>query len=722
MMQRKQDVRRIFALTSLLGSLAGCGASDSPDPEPPSAASNDPVDVAVAELGVQIDGCEEGTGTAFAAGVLTLNVEGDPLVLSAPGSKITVNGYTCTGTVAAVPGTQLTTLNVSKILINGDSGDNKVIVDLLPGPFGTKIFATTGGILVDFATTGGADVFMLRGSVNTENVKIAKIMGSGTQLYFELNGDKAADISVKPSADGTAITLSLGGGADSVNAATSAGDITTFGVMTPAIVVAGLDAATSITAYGGAGIDTFQGGLGDDTFYGGPGNDIFKMAATADGADTYVGDADIDTVDYSNRTAALNVDIGPATPSAAGTIDLATIDFADLNGTDLVFSIDSADDTTVSFALAVTPADIVDQINDEFGSRVASLQGQNHLVIASPTTDGTVEVIGDGTAAEGVLGLEPGEIADTVDADDGLIAGSGEGDDVRSSTENITGGTADDVLFGDAAKNTIKGGGGNDTLSGGWKTTATCATTLTQVLDGDVLNGDAGSDTFLMPSLNCWAQANGGVGDNVVDFSGRGVAMVIKNDGLPNDGDMAANEKINIATDVLKLVGGFGDDQITGGPLADTLVGGPGGDLLSGGLGFDTADYSSYATGDDLAVTLCFLATGCAADDGAHGENDTIQAIERVVGGAGADVINATGATVDVTLEGNDGDDTLTGGSGNDVIWGDDGDDELNGGAGADNITAGLGDDEVIGGADDGDICVWDPAEDTTDPAIECEL
>lgn len=85
---------------------------------------------------------------------------------------------------------------------------------------------------------------------------------------------------------------------------------------------------------------------------------------------------------------------------------------------------------------------------------------------------------------------------------------------------------------------------------------------------------------------------------------------------------------------------------ITAGPPV-TVLGGPGNDTLSGGFGEDV-----------------------------------------ILGGPGRD-----------TLDGFNGNDTLDGGGGNDVINGGPGNDTLTGGGGADTIDGGDGDDTIVGGA-----------------------
>ena len=74
----------------------------------------------------------------------------------------------------------------------------------------------------------------------------------------------------------------------------------------------------------------------------------------------------------------------------------------------------------------------------------------------------------------------------------------------------------------------------------------------------------------------------------------------------------------------------------------------------------------------------------------------------RVNGGDGNDVITldeTNGALPAAQLFGGDGNDTLTGGSGNDTLSGQDGNDTLSGGAGNDTLSGASGNDFIAGGA-----------------------
>jgi Ca2+-binding RTX toxin-like protein len=116
------------------------------------------------------------------------------------------------------------------------------------------------------------------------------------------------------------------------------------------------------------------------------------------------------------------------------------------------------------------------------------------------------------------------------------------------------------------------------------------------------------------------------------------------------------------------MLGGGGNDQMTGALGDDTLNGGTGNDALNGDEGNDSMlgaaglDTLVGGTGDD---TL----RGGAQDDVLEGEEQQ----DSLFGDAGKD-----------TLRGGDGNDVLNGGTDNDTLVGGEQDDTMTGGAGAD--------------------------------------
>jgi Ca2+-binding RTX toxin-like protein len=185
-----------------------------------------------------------------------------------------------------------------------------------------------------------------------------------------------------------------------------------------------------------------------------------------------------------------------------------------------------------------------------------------------------------------------------------------------------------------------------------------------------VLIGGAGNDTF-----------SGGSGTDTLDYSGETAGVVANLDtGSGTDGSGADETYYG---DIENLVGGSGNDRLTGNYYNNRIEGGAGDDTLDGGFGDDTLvggsgkDMASYAS--DFFGTTIDLVEGTAS--GWQG-SDTLVGIENAEGGQGSD--NITGNDGDNLLIGNGGNDTLSGGLGNDTLRGGLGTNTLDGGDGVD--------------------------------------
>lgn len=166
-----------------------------------------------------------------------------------------------------------------------------------------------------------------------------------------------------------------------------------------------------------------------------------------------------------------------------------------------------------------------------------------------------------------------------------------------------------------------------------------------------------------------------------------------------------ARDNVLDATGHLRSVGvsgGEGNDSIVGGHSDDLLSGDAGSDTLKGGQGndlifFDADDAIVWGgNGYDSAIV---------ATEDAVSVNMVSQGFEQAYGNDGDDVFNGSGAQVDLSMHGADGDDHITGGDANDVLSGDNGNDTLNSGKGDDFVSGGAGDDAID--ASNGDDVVF---------------
>ena len=238
---------------------------------------------------------------------------------------------------------------------------------------------------------------------------------------------------------------------------------------------------------------------------------------------------------------------------------------------------------------------------------------------------------GTNTAAGDTLGYVFSSAGVSINLATNSAAGGAAQGDIISGFENVTGSGFADQLVGDNGSNVLIGGAGGDTLNGG--SNGSVGDTLSYV------------SSIIGVSINLALNtASGGdaTGDTISNFEN--VTGTAQGDQLVGDGN----------ANVLR--GGAGNDLFVGGLGADTMI---------GGADLDVVDYSSFATG--VAVDLT-LGTGTGGD--------IISEIENITGSAFGDV-----------LIGDNGANTMRGGVGNDFFVAGNGADLLNGGADNDEVS-----------------------------------
>ena len=204
---------------------------------------------------------------------------------------------------------------------------------------------------------------------------------------------------------------------------------------------------------------------------------------------------------------------------------------------------------------------------------------------------------------------------------------------------------------------------------------ATLADPLVRVLDasGAVIAENDDGGRGLDSHLQFTAPASG---DFTIEVDGVGVTAGSYR--LQAEGPGGAN---------LLLSGGLrgSDVGVIGGVEADVIAvlggtnflrGGAGSDTITGGAGFNNVNGN---VGRDHLIGVSTVG-------------------DWLLGGQGADLIDASGSTGHNIVNGNRGLDTITGGSGGDILRGGQADDLITGGAGADWLSGDLGDDTVSGG------------------------
>ncbi len=198
--------------------------------------------------------------------------------------------------------------------------------------------------------------------------------------------------------------------------------------------------------------------------------------------------------------------------------------------------------------------------------------GEQNTVTA--TVGSTVVTFNDATAP---VNAGPGCISTGTHSADCAISGltligMDLGDDndyglVGGGIAVILGGAGNDDLTGGSGADLLDGGPGNDSLAGG---------------EGDdLLDGGPGADTLV----------GGNGGDDVADYSGRTSAVYVSLDGVSNDGEVG--EADNVSSGVEDVLGGSGNDTLTGDLASNLFDGGAGADtFIGGGAGTDFVDYS----------------------------------------------------------------------------------------------------------------------------------
>lgn len=400
----------------------------------------------------------------------------------------------------------------------------------------------------------------------------------------------------------------------------------------------------------------------DDLLDGGDDADTFVVEDSF-GADTIVGGeggTDDDTIDLSAVTAPVEVSLGS---SETGTITdgADTLSYSEIEALTLT----SGDDTV---SLAGGPNGVSDIEIDAGAGNDSILTGYgNDSITAGDGNDTIYAGRGDDT-------VHAGAGDDRVETDFGadLVFGGDGNDSLYSFSElapwnnpNVTlyGEAGDDLIMGSNGQQLLDGGDGNDYIFGGEDFASA---------DRDTLIGGAGNDTLISGNIEAPSAGREGNGD--------------------------------------LMQGGTGDDYIEGGSANETMEGGDdadtfavldnfGTDIITGGAGGtddDTIDLSAL-TGP---VTVNY--TGNEAGTIVSGADTiTFSEIEHIVLTNNADSINAAAETVDISLDGAGGNDTLTTGTGDDTVFGGAGNDLIDGGSGNDTIVGGLDRDVLVGGEGD---------------------
>jgi Ca2+-binding RTX toxin-like protein len=490
---------------------------------------------------------------------------------------------------------------------------------------------------------------------------------------------------------------------------------------------AGNDSITGVsnyvnTIYAGAGSDTVYGGTGNDVLFGEDGNDTLNAG---DGNDVLEGGDGNDTLDGGRGADILRGGAGDDTlGGAAGSYDAGAYSYGfvspvagntyeggagndTLRGTSMadlyLFNLGDGADTLYEVEVGGQPVGQVDVLR--FGAGIAPTDisvGRNGADLLLTHVNGA-----DRLTIKNWF-TYPGQTTNQVERIEFADGTSWSNIDLTAQALVVSGTSGNDTLYGVGTFNdTLLGGAGNDSLNGS---------------DGDdVLEGGEGNDT-----LDGGRGADilrGGAGDDILGGSG----------GSPDSGYYSYGFVTPGAGNSYE--GGAGNDTLRGTSLADSylftlgdgadtiyeveVTGQPTGqvDVLRFGPGIAAGDMAVSRSGSDLVLAHAngtdkvtiknwYTTAGSVQNqvervefaDGTVWLSSSLTAQALVVTGtSGNDTLNGV-SNYSSTINAGAGNDTVTGGSGADLLRGDGGNDSLNGGDDADVLEGGEGNDTLDGG------------------------
>jgi Ca2+-binding RTX toxin-like protein len=500
--------------------------------------------------------------------------------------------------------------------------------------------------------------------------------------------------------------------------------------------------------FGGPGNDTLDGGAGMDAQKGGDGNDVILLASPTDHpmGEVIDGGGGTDTIRFTSVIAGqtlvlrnvINVEhvvIGSAAGISTGTTTLH------VNASSLTHDVTLTGNAGVNSLIAGSGNDTLiggagpDNLQGGLGNDVFILGSIAQFAAGERIQggDGADIVRYTGAAAATlvltslVTSIEQVQIANA----EGSFAGIGVINVNAAALANgitLTGNDGNNALTGTKFDDVINGNAGNDVINGG--------------AGADALDGGAGNDTFLIgvashlpTGLESIAGGDGadfirftspttvGGATLTLDANVTGIeTVVIGTAAGDNSGTAALNVNASQVQNGLSITGNWGNNVLTGTDFADTLNGSIGKDTLFGNNGDDLfligtdqhapGEVVNGGAGEDV---LRYTGTGTLTLRAGVTEVEVVE----VAAGTAASGINASAVGNALTINGNNGNNTLVGTAHADTLNGNGGNDILNGGGGADVIDGGAGNDVLngSGGADSliggtgNDTLVWDPLD-----------
>ena len=230
---------------------------------------------------------------------------------------------------------------------------------------------------------------------------------------------------------------------------------------------------------GKGGHDFLKGGVGDDTIFGGTGRDVIRGN---EGADHLDGGSEDDWVQYHDASSRVELNLGAGSGTVGDAAGDTYVSIENIRGSNF-------DDVIIGSAgrNQILAQDGDDEVHTVGGNDVVWGEGGDDLLIGS--ADG--ETFYGGAGADDIRGGGGNDWSRYNDAPTGvsvsLLNGTGTAGeaagDVLTDIEFLWGSEFDDVLEGDHGVNQIRGGAGDDTITGHGA--------------NDILEGFGGVDTFV---------------------------------------------------------------------------------------------------------------------------------------------------------------------------------------------------------------------------------
>jgi Ca2+-binding RTX toxin-like protein len=608
-------------------------------------------------------------------GSLTLNGNGGNDTILGSQNDDVINGGSGNDVLSGGPGNDE---------INGGAGSDTALEssDFITTvtSTGLTINRTATGVEVDdhdsmetITVFGGAgnEYFVYDGSpASLTSINFNGLAGSDV-IWAEWSGTMTATnslitlVGTAPSINitGMEIVVFIGGpGPDFMDASTFSGQALMSGGDGDDVLIgsAGID-----SLIGGEGNDRLTGLGGNDSLNGGNGDDTYVFNTTSPlGIDTVIDSAGSDTLDFSASSVANTVNVTLVSNPANANL-------------------------TINWAAGVLIENLIG------GSGVDTFTGDanaNRL-----TGNGGNDILNGGLGDDTYLfDVDSNQGADTLTDAGGVdtldfsatstknltvnltVAGAQQTDLVTNflsitnaaSMENVIGGDGNDTITGNAANNVLTGNGGNDALNGG-----NGNDTLIGGSGDDTLQGGLNDDTFVF-NAGLAGQGLDTVGDtggtDTLDFSatsGTGITFnlgttVIQTVALPAPANLRVQLTAIAAFE--NIIGGSGNDTLTGNSAVNTFTGNAGNDTING----SAAGNDRIAETRDANFVIRDLTAGQARLTINGTEIDTLNNIHyaTLTGGAGDNLLDASEfgelAAATAFLNGMDGDDTLMGGGG----------------------------------------------------------